>query len=317
MLNSPHSSTFNIPKQTSKTFSSFENNAIEIKNFYMNYLIYLLKPSLIDGIIGLYKEVENIKNKNGVSTLQLFKESLKNIKFLKSNQIINFVVQLKDNTQSVEILEKTIKAVLKSYIILLTYHSSNKTTKLLNDNYHNKVNINEFIYRCYVEFSQSIFLNVDVFIKYNSNILNYSEQVNELIYSAIETTIFKTLPMSEILDSYLSSDSNNANTELLKELTKFIISTLSKINNDNAEKILNTINEFIQSHGSNASYIPFYSQQIINSQARVAPESAKSQKNINIPTSKVVSPTSKIMSSKSNYGDIVVPISYHETESKH
>lgn len=293
-----HLSTFNIPKQTSKTFSQFENNAIDIKNFYVNYLIYLLKPSLIDGIVGLYKDVENIKNKNGVSTIQLFKESLKNIKFLKSNQIINFVVQLKDNTQSVELLEKTIKAVLKSYIILLTHNDSNKTAKLLSENYHSKVNINEFIYRCYVEFSQSIFLNVDVFIKYNSNILNYSEQINDLIYSAIETTIFKTLPISEILDSYLSSDSNNS--ELLKELTKFIISTLSKVNNDNADKILSTINDFVNS----------YNQQSYRSQRLQQSQPYKSQKNNNIPTSRI------IKSSKSDYNPILVPISHNEKEGK-
>lgn len=253
-----------IQKKPLKSKSLFENNYTDIKNFYINYLIYLLKPSLIDGIIGLYKEVENIKNTKNINKIQLFKESLKNIKYLKSNQIMNFVISIKDNTQSGEILEKTIKAVLKSYIILLTYNNSDKTVKLLGEKYHKKVDINEFIYRCFVEFSQSIFLNVDVFIKYNANILNYSEYINDMIYSAIETTIFKTLPMSEILNYYLSDNVKTIedNKETLTELTKLIISTLSNINNENTEKIIKLISDFINGYKQNNLY-SFSKQQII------------------------------------------------------
>ena len=38
-----------IPKTTSKIYSSVENNIIDIKNFYLNYLISILRSSLIDG----------------------------------------------------------------------------------------------------------------------------------------------------------------------------------------------------------------------------------------------------------------------------
>ena len=157
---------FNIQSQTSNNYSPIENNNVDIKNFYVNYLITILRPSLIDGLITLYNDVVNIKNKNNLSVIDLFKESLKNIKFLKQNQITALVIKIKDNTQSTELLDKTIKAVVKSFIILLTFNNSNKTVKLLNEEYHEKINTNEFIYRCYVEFSQSIYYNIDVFLKY-------------------------------------------------------------------------------------------------------------------------------------------------------
>lgn len=237
---------FNIQSQTSNNYSPIENNIVDIKNFYVNYLITILKPSLIDGLITLYNDVVNIKNKNNLSVIDLFKESLKNIKFLKQNQITALVIKIKDNTQSTELLDKTIKAVVKSFIILLTFNNSNKTVKLLNEEYHEKINTNEFIYRCYVEFSQSIYYNIDVFLKYVKLNL-YTEEINNIVYSSIETSLFKMLPMGEIMDYYLSYQiKEKDDNETLKKLTKFIISTLIKNNSDNSDKIINQIKDIIK-----------------------------------------------------------------------
>ena len=46
-----------IPKTTSKIYSSVENNIIDIKNFYLNYLISILRSSLIDGINSLFDDI--------------------------------------------------------------------------------------------------------------------------------------------------------------------------------------------------------------------------------------------------------------------
>lgn len=213
------------------------SNYSDINKFYLNYLISILKPSLIDGISELYNDVLTLKNKNNIAFNPMFKEALKNISYLKQNQILSLVIKIKDNTQTGDLLEKTIKSVAKSFIILLSDNNIN----IVNKQYQEKINVNEFIYRCYIEFSQSIYYNVDVFIKYIKNINSTSEEINYFVYSAINSTIFKTLPMSEIMDSYLSKQEKKDN-EIMKNLTKLTITNLTKSINDNTEKILSQIN---------------------------------------------------------------------------
>lgn len=213
------------------------SNYSDINKFYLNYLISILKPSLIDGISELYNDVLTLKNKNNIAFIPMFKEALKNISYLKQNQILSLVIKIKDNTQTGDLLEKTIKSVAKSFIILLSDNNIN----IVNKQYQEKINVNEFIYRCYIEFSQSIYYNVDVFIKYIKNINSTSEEINYFVYSAINSTIFKTLPMSEIMDSYLSKQEKKDN-EIMKNLTKLTITNLTKSINDNTEKILSQIN---------------------------------------------------------------------------
>ena len=213
------------------------SNYSDINKFYLNYLISILKPSLIDGISELYNDVLTLRNKNNIAFNPMFKEALKNISYLKQNQILSLVIKIKDNTQTGDLLEKTIKSVAKSFIILLSDNNIN----IVNKQYQEKINVNEFIYRCYIEFSQSIYYNVDVFIKYIKNINSTSEEINYFVYSAINSTIFKTLPMSEIMDSYLSKQEKKDN-EIMKSLTKLTITNLTKSINDNTEKILSQIN---------------------------------------------------------------------------
>lgn len=213
------------------------SNYSDINKFYLNYLISILKPSLIDGISELYNDVLTLRNKNNIAFNPMFKEALKNISYLKQNQILSLVIKIKDNTQTGDLLEKTIKSVAKSFIILLSDNNIN----IVNKQYQEKINVNEFIYRCYIEFSQSIYYNVDVFIKYIKNINSTSEEINYFVYSAINSTIFKTLPMSEIMDSYLSKQEKKDN-EIMKNLTKLTITNLTKSINDNTEKILSQIN---------------------------------------------------------------------------
>lgn len=213
------------------------SNYSDMNKFYLNYLISILKPSLIDGISELYNDVLTLRNKNNIAFNPMFKEALKNISYLKQNQILSLVIKIKDNTQTGDLLEKTIKSVAKSFIILLSDNNIN----IVNKQYQEKINVNEFIYRCYIEFSQSIYYNVDVFIKYIKNINSTSEEINYFVYSAINSTIFKTLPMSEIMDSYLSKQEKKDN-EIMKSLTKLTITNLTKSINDNTEKILSQIN---------------------------------------------------------------------------
>ena len=64
-----------LQKSTSNCYSTVENNIVDIKNFYVNYLISILKPSLIDGIKGLFEDVIKTKESRNVyvQDLKLFK----------------------------------------------------------------------------------------------------------------------------------------------------------------------------------------------------------------------------------------------------
>lgn len=234
-----------IPKTTSKIYSSIENNIIDIKNFYLNYLISILRSSLIDGINSLFDDIIKTKDKKNISieTVELFKQALKSISVFTPTQKINLAVKIKDNIKSPDILDKVIKSVFKSYIILLTFNSTNKIINNIKEKYYQQIDTQEFIYRCYVEFSQILFFNTDIFIKYHNNTYNYSEPINDIVHSAIESAIFKMLPMTDIMNNYLNYNEEDPtqNTNLLIDISKFIITKLNKSIEDNTGKILKLV----------------------------------------------------------------------------
>lgn len=234
-----------IPKTTSKIYSSVENNIIDIKNFYLNYLISILRSSLIDGINSLFDDIIKTKDKKNISieTVELFKQALKSISVFTPTQKINLAVKIKDNIKSPDILDKVIKSVFKSYIILLTFNSTNKIINNIKEKYYQQIDTQEFIYRCYVEFSQILFFNTDIFIKYHNNTYNYSEPINDIVHSAIESAIFKMLPMTDIMNNYLNYNEEDPtqNTNLLIDISKFIITKLNKSIEDNTSKIIKTV----------------------------------------------------------------------------
>ena len=234
-----------IPKTTSKIYSSVENNIIDIKNFYLNYLISILRSSLIDGINSLFDDIIKTKDKKNISieTVELFKQALKSISVFTPTQKINLAVKIKDNIKSPDILDKVIKSVFKSYIILLTFNSTNKIISNIKEKYYQQIDTQEFIYRCYVEFSQILFFNTDIFIKYHNNTYNYSEPINDIVHSAIESAIFKMLLMTDIMNNYLNYNEEDPtqNTNLLIDISKFIITKLNKSIEDNTGKILKLV----------------------------------------------------------------------------
>ena len=234
-----------IPKTTSKIYSSVENNIVDIKNFYLNYLISILRSSLIDGINSLFDDIIKTKDKKNISieTVELFKQALKSISVFTPTQKINLAVKIKDNIKSPDILDKVIKSVFKSYIILLTFNSTNKIINNIKEKYYQQIDTQEFIYRCYVELSQILFFNTDIFIKYHNNAYNYSEPINDIVHSAIESAIFKMLPMTDIMNNYLNYNEEDPtqNTNLLVDISKFIITKLNKSIEDNTGKILKLV----------------------------------------------------------------------------
>ena len=222
----------------------YERNIIEIKNEYTQFLLNILVPALYDGIKALYyhslntekklKETVNNQSFNNPGILKIFQMYLKDIECLNSTEIEKETERIRTNSKCSDWFDDLVKSVIKSYIVLLTYNVSEKTCKLVDDKYHEKININEFIHKCYIECARSFYNNPEfVWHEYSKtshmcDIRKSRIEINEVIKTSIIEAIRRMLPMKLILSEYLSNDYINDNYdnyppekfEQIKEMVK-------------------------------------------------------------------------------------------------
>jgi hypothetical protein len=191
----------------------------EIKKQYTDYLISLLTPFLYEGFQSLYntaKETEkqlieqtktqpNIKNPG---ILVIFQEFIKNIPDLNDEKITKETNRIRDLSQSADIFDDLIKAVIKSNIILLTYSASNKECKIVNERFHQNVESKIFIHKCYIECARIFYDHPDLFWhEFKSNDIKHNQRIiYQLIRVAINKAIMNMLPLKSILEEYLNKD---------------------------------------------------------------------------------------------------------------
>ena len=72
---------------------------------------------------------------------------------------------------------------------------------------------------------------------------NYSEPINSIVHSAIESAIFRMLPMTDIMNNYLNYNEEDPtqNTNLLIDISKFIITKINKSVEENTNKIIKMV----------------------------------------------------------------------------
>jgi len=194
----------------------YEKNIVDIKEIYTDYLINMLSPLLYEGIISIYTHSKVLKSENKNSTLNLidiFKYCLKDINNLSSKSIESELRRIKEFTRSSGFFDNLVKSVIKSYIILLTFNASGKTCILVNEKYHNKINVSEFIHMCYIELAQFLYNEPEIFINSFDNselqiekIEICKNKINEKIEKAIKTTIYKLIPIEQVLNEYLKNE---------------------------------------------------------------------------------------------------------------
>lgn len=197
----------------------YERNIVEIKTEYMVYLTDVLVPLIYEGIQstynyateqcdkleGLSRENPNIKNPG---VIKIFQSCLKEIPSLSANAIEIETKRIKEFSRCSEWFDDLVKAVVKSYIVLLTYNASGKTCKLVNEKYHEKINVNEFIHKCYIECSVTFFNNPELFwTGHNKETMQTCKSMSyKYIKQSIIDAIHKMLPIKAILQEYLSND---------------------------------------------------------------------------------------------------------------
>jgi len=197
----------------------YERNIVEIKTEYTNFLINMMAPLVYEGIKSMYdksievdKETEQLVLQGSVTenpgVLKIFQHFLKNIQTLNSQLIEAEYIRIRDSSKHADIFEKLIRATFKSYIVLLTYNASGKECKLVNEKFHDKIIIKDFIHKVYIESAKVLFLNPELFWHQFSTIeqqKNKRESIN-IIREAIKEALIKVLPLNDIITEYLKND---------------------------------------------------------------------------------------------------------------
>jgi hypothetical protein len=197
----------------------YERNIVEIKIEYTNFLINIMAPLVYEGIKSMYDKAIEVEKETEQAVLQgvvndnpgvlkIFQHFLKNIQTLNSQLIEAEYIRIRDSSKHADIFEKLIKATFKSYIVLLTYNASGKECKLINEKYHDKINIKDFIHKVYVESSKILFLNPELFWHQFPTIeqqKNKRETIS-IIKEAIKEALIKVLPLNDIITDYLKND---------------------------------------------------------------------------------------------------------------
>ena len=197
----------------------YERNIVEIKTEYTMFLTNIITPLIYEGIKKMYlKSVETEKifqeairdnaDIENPGVLKIFQTFLKGIKNINNHNIEAESNRIKEKSKCSEWFDELVRAVVKSYIVLLTYNASGKTCRLVNEKFHESIDTKTFIHKCYVECARLFFNYPELFwhgfttIEVKRN----QREAFDIIRVAINEAIRKMLPMKLILQEYLKND---------------------------------------------------------------------------------------------------------------
>lgn len=190
----------------------YEKNIVDIKHEYTEYLVNILVPLFYESFIKLAeKSIEIDKQYTKTQTpqtqnpriIKIFQVLNKNIDSLSKHNIELETNKFRERSGCADWFDDLIKAVVKSYIILLTYNASGKRCKLIEEKFHERIDVPDFIHKCYIECSK-IFINMPelLFNTDRRSKINAYTIINNSILSAIRSII----PIKLILKEYLKND---------------------------------------------------------------------------------------------------------------
>jgi len=197
----------------------FEKNIVEIKNEYTDFLTNMVAPLIYEGIQSLYYLAKKRHNSQQIAAQQnpnqeiepiirIFKNILKSVPTISNANIEREMVRIRDNSKNADIFDNLIRACFKSFIVLLTYNSSGKKCKLVNERLHETIDIKLFIHKCYIECAKQFYNYPEIFLDdYSPLELQRNERdAMEIIKKSIIEGIRKSLPMKQIIEEYLIHD---------------------------------------------------------------------------------------------------------------
>jgi hypothetical protein len=207
----------------------FEKTIVDVKDIYTNYLITTLTPLLYEGFYSIYEKAKSLERTyiqaeaidptiKNPGVLTLFQHFLVNVDKLNDNLINDETKRIRDNSKCADIFDNLIKAVIKSHIIVLTYTTSKKTCKIVNEKLHEKIETKAFIHKCYVECARLFYDHSGLFWdgfkngdgEMDTNQIKDNQRIiYQLTKIGVKNAIKRCLPMKEILEVYLNNDYEN------------------------------------------------------------------------------------------------------------
>ena len=198
---------------------NYEQNIVEIKHEYTTFLMNILTPFIYEGIksvytfaLGIHKEyVERGKFDSEIKSpgvLKIFQLSLKEIPILNNNSIEIETNRIKSGSKCASWFDSLVRATIKSYIVVLSFTNPRKCPEILKEKHHEKIEIKDFIHKCYIESARMIYNNPELFWhEYPTlEIKRNQRDTYEIIKQAIQEAIRRLLPIELILNEYLDED---------------------------------------------------------------------------------------------------------------
>jgi hypothetical protein len=211
----------------------YMQNITEIRNEYTTFLTNILTPFIYEGIKSTYSYAVNVHNEfiekgkhdptiKSPGVLKLFQLTLKEIPTLNSNAIDAETTRIKSQCKCADWFDDLVRAVVKSNIILLTFSNPKRRPEIMKEEYHNKIDIRDFIHKCYIEGARTVYNNPELFWhEYPTlEIKRNQREACDLIRKAICEAIRRMLPIKLILKEYLQNNFEDDDNDITKPMSE-------------------------------------------------------------------------------------------------
>ena len=231
-----------VTKMAECLLPCFGHAITNAKDMYLEYLLNVLSPLIYEGFYSIYKESvkihtqiieaskidESFKHKE---LFDIFKHFLVGLKKRNNTLIEDETKRIRANCGTPDIFDDLIKAVVKSHISVLTCTIKYDSVAL--NTFHNTIDINNFIQKCYLECAKLLYDNVILFYHDTTSHIQKTNQhiIFTFINNGIKNTIKNLLPMKIILDNYLKMNIEEIKLDYIDKMKNMIQNEL-KIHSD-------------------------------------------------------------------------------------
>lgn len=187
---------------------------LELKKDLTELLCNILIPHLYEGIMRLYKTsgefvVKKLRENNSnyekiPSVNTIFVSYIQKLPDLSNEKKESEVRRIKNECNFADIFDDLIKAVIKSHLIALVVNES-ESSKLLENDFCEKISIPSFIHKCYVYCGHDICKSAGMFsLQENENSYELYSNCKKIIKKAIHMAIMDHVPLKMVTSGFLA-----------------------------------------------------------------------------------------------------------------
>lgn len=214
---------------------------------YSKILCEMLVTPVYQGMASLYDVALQHKEQKNLNDMQVFRELLKSIVPRWTEQILEReVARIRDVSKQGTGLDDLFQATLKSRIALLIGNQSTLTPEL--NRVWSTARIETFIHKCYIFSAREVYNAPHLFSKTDDLLTDYNhrKEAIQIIEASVEKAIHHSLPITEILKSYLNKKQPTAevggNARPPQQVFSNPVSLLDDEGRNQVEKVFSTYN---------------------------------------------------------------------------